>query len=1097
MANNYIYPHIEFQQSTVGAVPQNSTWRSTIGVVGQFRRGPLLYRISGSQDFNRLYGSDLSPGARAVRQMLAQGVTDILISRATSQETASSQAITFYGLNAGLSAKVGYEGQVQQYHNGTAVKTTGIRVDVNYIGEALSSVNSFGTIHVDPKSQLNRDLEYSDKSRIVLSIEDRISNSVSLSLTSSFAGTKDAYVAVGAATYTVGATGTLASLNANLTPQGTAAALATGDSISTGDGGLIQVTGNSYAVLATGTVAVGSIILKTSTLNVSNVLARLDVGSKIYFNYAEIATVVAPINPTNLAAAITVVANVNALIPSSATLQGQALIGKAIVSLVPAGVDGYQFMKVSRRDYPAVVSNLTAGRSLHSNDSNATFTSGALTVLSGPIESPTDQTIYKVLVKGQVTGTASALLAGVKVALYESPVNGYVVSVSTSAILSSKTYPQAKQWRNQLYQQNTNTLVDSYVVINEAYQPNNLKVDFLFIEPDDTVRAVDSGLIFDTPSIADSGVTAFLVGSSFTIPVVRATIYTGSLKHNGVAFETGTSAADVLSEIKTEILQNSLLSALIDTPILSSTLYPANLTLASFIKGPQANRIYMEVVRATQGEDLLTGITANDLLLNSNNITAALANWSSISTAPVQAYNSIYFTLGNQGSSGASLNLYSSNSNLLVKIVALSEGAYGNQIQVTVNPTSSGQFVLNIVDLDSNNYQTAATSETLNLSTRDVNLTTGLFNATANSGLIRAFYIPILNASASLTDLELDQLPTRISPAFGQYIPSLDYITPTGSPSTYSPAYQGPSYLQKLYLQGGADAALESDADTTRVGASAMIRAVQALESQDIAILLPAGIVIGDARYAGVIEECLGQVNRASNLNTNRRLVLQAPPNLNQSQAALYGAQLNNVDVSLIAGYCGFTGISIANTQPTAPLYAATLSLTPPPLDPAYVGNGVPINGVISVDTLSSPQYLDAITRAGVDALYFDAGLRQFKFLNGRTTSRDPKKNLITIRRVALQMMADLYINSLTLLSSQNDDTTRALVAASFDVYLNGRVAAGWIQSFNPTICNIGNNPISTQVQNKLNVYVSYTPYFPADIILVDLVQQFSLSLGN
>jgi hypothetical protein len=84
----------------------------------------------------------------------------------------------------------------------------------------------------------------------------------------------------------------------------------------------------------------------------------------------------------------------------------------------------------------------------------------------------------------------------------------------------------------------------------------------------------------------------------------------------------------------------------------------------------------------------------------------------------------------------------------------------------------------------------------------------------------------------------------------------------------------------------------------------------------------------------------------------------------------------------------------------------------------------------------------------------------------------------------------------LSLLSSQNDDQTRALVSSSFDSYLNSRVSSGWIQSFNPTICNLANNPLSVQAQQELRALVSYTPYFPADIIIVDIVQQFSVVVG-
>jgi hypothetical protein len=1025
--------------------------------------------------------------------MLAQGATDIIISRAVSQQTSATKNISFYGLTPGITPKIGYEGQVQQFHNGTAVKTTGLRAEFNFIGEAVASVNSFGVINVIPTSKLNRKLKYTGQSTVSLTIENRITNSVALTLTvPAPVALNQAYAASAAATLVTGATGTLAALNTLLVPQGLAPALVVGDSVALADGGFITIGATGYTVVVSGTLAIGSLVLKASTLTVSNVLARLEVGSKLYFNNAEIATVVKAVEPTNAAATINIVSAISVNIPATSLIQAQAVIGLAQVQVQPAAANGYQFLLIDKAGYPAVVSNLTPGRTLHSNSPTATFNAGYLTVLSGPL--PTlDPNVYKVLVKGQVTGSAAVLAAGTQVSLYEAAAGGYVIGTSTSAILESVDYPTAKQWRNQLFQESTNTLLDSYEIVTEAYAPDRLRLNFLFVEQDDTVRAVDSGIRFDLPPIESTGVSAFLEGSSYTVPLVRADVAIGALKPNGVAFASGTSAIEVLGLLEAEILQNALVSALVAPPVLSKTLSPPTLGLSTDIQGTAANRVYLEVSRSTTGEDPLTGTYANDFLFNSSNIAAALNNWTSLPGATTPNYKPLYFTGGNAGAASGNLDLYSANSDLLVKIIALSDGAYGNQLRVTVNPISNGQFILNVVDLDSSSYQTNPTTETLNLSTRDVDPVTGIFNATANSALIRAYYVPTTKR-AQLTELELDQVPARISPAFGQYIPTLDYVSTTGNPSRYSPAYQGATYLQGLFLTGGADAPLESDASSTQIGAMAMVRAVQALESEDIAILLPTGITIGDARYGAVIEECLGQVNRLANLPTNRRLVIQAPPNLNQNQASLYGAQLNNRDITLIAGYCNFTGLSNANTQPSSPLYAAALSLSSPQFSPAFVGNGAPINGVSSVDTLGTPQYLDALTRAGVEALFFDPGLNQFKFLNGRTTAREPKERLVSIRRVALQMMFDLNKNALSLLSSQNDEYSRALLSSSFDTYLNSRVSSGWIQNFTPTLCTLANNPLSSQAQNQLNALISYTPYFPADIILVDVVQQFALS---
>jgi hypothetical protein len=1027
--------------------------------------------------------------------MLDLGINTLTISRAVSEETAASTQISFYGLGAGIEAKVGFEGNIQQFQSGSPVQTTGLQLEANYIGKALPSINAIGNIEVSDTSKLNRDLSFLGQALLQLGVEERISNTVDVTTTSILASTPSAYAAVAATTYAIGDTGTLAALNANFTPQGAAVALANGNRLALPGGGAIDIAGGNYTVLAAGSVTVGSLAIKAEPLGLTNLLATLGVGSKLYYNNVEVATLAIASAPTNTAVTVYVIPS-GTTAPVGAVLKVQAVIGKGQIQLIPTANDEYQFARISKSLYPAVLANLKPGRTLQSVSAAATFQANSLTILSRPLPDQTDGNFYNFVVKGGVTGTAAVLAAGIDIELYDTPFNAYTIAVSTTANLGLIANQNAIQWRNQLYRADTNVLVDSYEIVPEAYSPNALKVNFLFVNPDRTIVAVDSGISFDIPQVETSGVIALAEGSNYRLPLVRAKVAIGAMATNTLPFQAGLSAADVLDKLQTAVLQDTIMSALFETPVLSKTLVPATLTLNTKIKGDQANRVYLELSRSTVGEDIPNGFYANDLLLNSATVAIANNNWSYPNDTPA-VHKPFYCESASAGSKTASLKLYSQDSDLLVTIFALSDGAYGNQIEVSVAPGTDGQFVLNLKDLDSANYQATATTETLNLSTRDVDPTNGLFNATKNSSMIRAYYAPVVvNPGRQLTDLELSKVPLRIAPAYGAYISSLNYVDINGRPSIYSVAYQGETYLQNISLSGGADAQLEADADPANVGASAMVRAVQRLEELDIAVLYPAGVTIGDPRYAPVVAECIGQVNRNAKTNTNRRLVLQAPPNLNAAQAALYGAQLNNEDITLVAGWCGYTGISSNNLQPAAALYAAGLAKVAPPQSMAYVRNGLTISGVSSVDTPSTPQYLDAITRAGVEALYFDAAVGQFHFLNGRNTSRDPNKRLVSIRRVALQMLVDLYQNLVYVRSQQNDDTARALVAASCDAYLSNRVSTGWIQSYSPTIADASNNTADTTAAGYLNATISYTPFFPADIIVVDVIQNLSLQLN-
>jgi hypothetical protein len=1081
IAAKYAFPHIEFNETIFGSVPQQTRWRATIGVAGQFRRGPQTFLVQDRQTFARLYGEDNSPGAKAVRQMLSLGATEIYISRAIVEPGIGTSKISFYNITSGLEAKIGYAGQVQQFNVGTPVYTTGLKLTLSFIGEAIGDPKSFGTINVLPVSTLNTDLEFEGQASFRLGVEDRLTNTIDVILdTPGMGSASKSYSAIASGTYVQAATGTLVDLNAALTPA--TSAVVSGETIVFSGGVKISTSGGNYTVVTGGSVAAAEQAFEVKNIPVTNVLARLDIGTKLYYNNAEVASVTAVKEATGAATTIEAITTNTSSITADSVLKAQAKIANATINAITGAADEYKYIKFSSSLYPAFAANLKPGRVLYSRTPGVVFDSGEnyLIVMGMPTLDQSDNTVYNLLVKGTVTGSG---LGSVNVALYDSPFNAYVLSSSFSGALKSKDYPDALQVRNKEFVQDRGVLVDTYHILPEAYSSGDFTLEVFFKDTDGSVKNIDSGLQFDFPAVGNSGFRAFLEGGVFQIPVVKTSVAVGELAGEG-DFTVGTAASLVLKRLEEKIQQSALMNLLLDAPILSESLRPATLDLQTRIKGRQANRIHFELERSTTGEDTGNGVYANDLLFNSSNSVGSLANWSSAGNEVPK-----YFTGASDGSKAAFRDYYSADSDLLVRVIALSEGAYGNKIKLSINPIGLGQFTISAVDEDSSSYQSAPTVESLSLSTRDVDPTTGIFNATRNSSLFRAYYIPVLLGNNLLTDSELNKVPFRIAPAFGEGLPTLSTDSITGGISKYSPAYQGASYLQGLYLEQGKDAELSTDNNQGLVDGAALRKAVQRLEDQDVAILYPAGVVIGDSRYSGVIEEAIGQVNRATTSNGLRRLVLQAPPNLNQDQARLYSAQLNNKNVTLVAGHCAVLGISNSNTEHAAALYAATISLSSPQFSPAFLGNGVPVTLVRSVDTPNNPQYLDALTRAGVEALVYDSSLKTFKFLNGRTTSTISEERQVSIRRVADEIINNLYINLQPMRSGPNTSQLRALVSSSCDSYLSTLVADGWIQSYTPTICNDANNPLTTQVLNQLRIRINYVPIFPADIFLVDVVQ--------
>jgi hypothetical protein len=338
----------------------------------------------------------------------------------------------------------------------------------------------------------------------------------------------------------------------------------------------------------------------------------------------------------------------------------------------------------------------------------------------------------------------------------------------------------------------------------------------------------------------------------------------------------------------------------------------------------------------------------------------------------------------------------------------------------------------------------------------------------------------------------------RIAPSYGDRIPILN-SSPDGRVSStlpkYARSYQGANYLQNVSLEGGENG-FNSVGNSTLVSEEAMVRAVRALESEDCSFIMAAGVSAGDGRYAKVIEEIISQVNRASTMTGLRTGIVQAPANLSVAQAQSIVAILNNPNIVLVGGHVTMSGVSGYNNVGSAGIYAGLLAVNPPETSPAAAGEGMLPQGVISCDTPSNPLYLDQITRSRTEVLFYDAGLRVYKFLNGRSTTSNTQDHYISVRRMADQILQDLYGNLVWVRSNQNTPRLRSIVSSSVDAYFQTLSREGRIGSFRPCVCNGSNNTPNTISQGQLNINISWTPNYPADYINVSLTREVIDSLS-
>jgi phage tail sheath protein FI len=186
------------------------------------------------------------------------------------------------------------------------------------------------------------------------------------------------------------------------------------------------------------------------------------------------------------------------------------------------------------------------------------------------------------------------------------------------------------------------------------------------------------------------------------------------------------------------------------------------------------------------------------------------------------------------------------------------------------------------------------------------------------------------------------------------------------------------------------------------------------------------------------------------------------------------------------------------NSLPPIGYYVGLLANIPPHVSPAAISAGQSVSGVLSVDSKSSPTFLDALTRARLEVLHYDSGLQLYKFLNGITTSNDSQRKYVSVRRMTDQIIMDLYRNLQWVRSSPNTRSLRSRVASACDAYLQSLRRDEKIYAFSSTICDESNNPVQDISNGKLQIRLTFTPIYPADFIQVnvirDLTTEFSIT---
>jgi hypothetical protein len=455
------------------------------------------------------------------------------------------------------------------------------------------------------------------------------------------------------------------------------------------------------------------------------------------------------------------------------------------------------------------------------------------------------------------------------------------------------------------------------------------------------------------------------------------------------------------------------------------------------------------------------------------------------------------FINGRDTASHAYADFYALNGKSLIRVVALNPGIYGNNIKVSIVPdevtVNSAKFYLQVEDTNPGVILGGPKTELWYLDNREIDPETGAYLSVKQSNLVRAYFLPVIepvNVSDLINTIDeslFQGLPLRIAPPLevqdSAYASGITRVTS-----------QGGSFIRNVTLSGGTEFVDPAPDAAIRARRDGYLAALRSLEKEDVAWIAIAGIYYGDNDYQEVFDELKAQCERATTLNGLRRGVVSLAPNVSPRQASVLRDRINSDKIVQIAGSIQGVNLNgqIYQTQGATGIYVGLRCARPPHISTASTYSGGYAENVSFSNIKSSPDVLDAYTRGGTEVLFYDSGLKLFKFLNGITTSRDPNKKYVCVLEVWDQMKHDLYNYLQYVRSEPNTRDLQKRVASSVDAYLQQKYRDDWFMRIAPTICGPANNTEADMIRGKLFITVRATPTFPADFIVVNDIMDLS-----
>lgn len=563
----------------------------------------------------------------------------------------------------------------------------------------------------------------------------------------------------------------------------------------------------------------------------------------------------------------------------------------------------------------------------------------------------------------------------------------------------------------------------------------NLTVDFDTVAPGSYVT-IEQGLKLSfgpTGANVDALVEQFRVGNAFS---VRTNSYTYTIPIS-TSFIPSQVANTILSYISGgspmgEVKVNDLNNGVV-------------IELEPELRGSLGNRwaIYF------------TGFDGTGLVASASNTIASPA---------------IFMSGGVDGPRSAFRDFYALDGTLVLRLIANSEGGWGNQLRVSIYSIDSNRYSLSITDLNSDQYNPPLVPESYIIDSFDIDQD-GFLNQLKDSKFIRGIFMPkFLNPNADLNNVL--RAPQRLAP-------SNPFVTDSNNPAF--PSNYGPSYLTNVSFEEGYDGPATDESD--------YLYALDLMKGQPVHLVCCPGKYGSNSLKAALITHA----EQSNELEGLRISILNASPTLTPISAIRESQGFRSDRAVMVAGWSTYSQQPNAARFGLSPdaVYAGKLAAIPVFVGPNARRVAGSINSINEVTTsrYSSRSDLQIITDAKIEVIALDPAVRSYNFVSAVTLSSSTTWEKVYLRRVHDMIRMDLYKALQSYKSEPHTEALRRELSSAIRAYMEEKVRRGEIASVGAVTADSTNNNAATYTNYELNIYLEFLPIFSADYINITMVR--------